>query len=796
MARGLTLGVSRKKRVVVVTPDPPPLDWFIRPKYQFTSWLYLCKATRMKWTNAGGDWRDGAGVTNGATPTITAALPANGSVTIDVSGITGDLYITGCRVTSVYLDGVDITARQTTANPGVDLNANAAAFWIDPSSNGSLPIIGGGNNLVASGSGRPVIVTRSGGTSLVLTAYSGPYTVRIDAVARLQEAAEPAYTGTYTAPNIWEIDCTSDAAIMADKGYGSTASASPMFAGFHEYGTDSNGINYVRLQNSQSNQRLLDVTIPFGNRAEVYARYLIWYEDDVWSHMNELGVKCSGINGGGSFLDPTMFHCIGEHSGTATLGGTLNSRNEPMFGMDYYLRDAVTGPGFPVGRTDGSYSLLRPNRWYVHEIYGKLNTIGSADGELKIWINGSLVVDEAHEWRLDANSYWWRFNLLLYHGGLRMWTAPGYATYRLAKVAVSTQYIGVPSELLGSTYPAWRDAMPTVGTAYQIPNTANMSGLAVSNYQVNVWNGFAAGAHDWYAALNGGHGDVNNKVIRIDLSQDVPTWVLLHNGSALADIPPPIPGNDYGSGPYNLDGLPASRHTYFHTHVVASRNRVMAFVGRGYNWGGAGVATDGYDIAANAWDAAGTWPNCPVPNITILTCALDSRTDDIYLGQGGQFTKWTAATGLFTMLTVTKPGTWQQWAWEYKGSLIDAGRNRWVHLGDTRFGDLLCHLLWIGLGSNVGAIGPVVTGPYPGTAQNYQPIVHDTDNDLYVTIYDNGTSCTIYTIHPDTGVSAVLASGLPRPVNGVQSRLTYFQEFGGVAYLPQFSSNIYFVPTV
>jgi hypothetical protein len=74
--------------------------------------------------------------------------------------------------------------------------------------------------------------------------------------------------------------------------------------------------------------------------------------------------------------------------------------------------------------------------------------------------------------------------------------------------------------------------------------------------------------------------------------------------------------------------------------------------------------------------------------------------------------------------------------------------------------------------------------------EDYSSLVHDLDNDRYITVQ----GAVMYAIDPVTGASSVIGS-VPKAVNGAQNRLAYFQQVGGVAYLPQFSSDILFLPT-
>ena len=123
------------------------------------------------------------------------------------------------------------------------------------------------------------------------------------------------------------------------------------------------------------------------------------------------------------------------------------------------------------------------------------------------------------------------------------------------------------------------------------------------------------------------------------------------------------------------------------------------------------------------------------------------------------------------------PGSWQ-----FHPSLIDASRNRWVHLNEFNY---LQSIDLTTSGSTQVAISGALTA-----IDDYSAVVHDLDNDRYITV--QGTS--IYAINPVTGVSTLLGT-VPAAVNGIHNRLAYFKELGGIAYLPGFSSNILFMPT-
>ena len=67
--------------------------------------------------------------------------------------------------------------------------------------------------------------------------------------------------------------------------------------------------------------------------------------------------------------------------------------------------------------------------------------------------------------------------------------------------------------------------------------------------------------------------------------------------------------------------------------------------------------------------------------------------------------------------------------------------------------------------------------------------MHDTINDRYVVCCTDGR---VYAIDPDSGATAKLLQ-LPAAKNGVQNRFAYFAALGGIAYYPEFRSDILFL---
>ncbi len=135
---------------------------------------------------------------------------------------------------------------------------------------------------------------------------------------------------------------------------------------------------------------------------------------------------------------------------------------------------------------------------------------------------------------------------------------------------------------------------------FPIPGTKGAGGAPVNDFSGMT---VKESTSEIIIAAAGGHGGSrDNRVTSIDLRADAPAWILRHAGS-------PVAPDDV---PYNPDGQPASRHTYASTQYVASLDRVM-LVGCRFTTPGAHEfpKLDGFNLATNTWDPAGTYPDVP-----------------------------------------------------------------------------------------------------------------------------------------------------------------------------------------
>src|SRR5207244_2668529 len=112
------------KSVTATVSGPPTASSRVRVGNGDTNWLNASTALLAPWVKGGGDWFDKNGVFNGPTPTISVPITANTPINIDISGIAGDLLLTG-------ISGWD--------KPLID-GQPAVGFGMDSSSNQSQPL--------------------------------------------------------------------------------------------------------------------------------------------------------------------------------------------------------------------------------------------------------------------------------------------------------------------------------------------------------------------------------------------------------------------------------------------------------------------------------------------------------------------------------------------------------------------------------------------------------------------------------------------------------------------------------
>lgn len=800
-----------------------------------TNSVLLDDTTKTPWTRNSGDWLDANGVLNGPAVTVSAS---GTTATVAIGGM-GDVLIQGINsVSQVVVDGVDVTSQ---------------CFWLNSSSGGSLAM--------PSLYGSPVVVPYGGSVMTVTGNTGGGW--RVDRVAVQSVPALATLDASYYhAPDLLRVDPTSYAAMRNVPGAIPGPSGN-IFVGPTNYLTDaSSGVAYVQCQSAGAlypatgNGRIARCDYPVGAQSSLYVGYLLKIGLDVWEGCADLGVKLSGPTG-----DESIFF-IGEHSCSVAIGGVPNPRNPNIFALWDYFADQeknssgnlLYGPG-NGGTSSPSFLRFMANQFVFIEHGATCNTFDvngnpNVDGIARTWVNGVLVQDIRRPWFSLAASRWQKLSLQIYMGGTQSWRQV--VTYGIGPYMASTQRIGIPPDIAvllqnqsgtaqtpsspapkndtytavhgatvaggltltpPSTMPAWRRAGTVKDTIYQIAGTSNViSTTTGSAGVVDVFTGYTVTDSQIFALPASGHWanfEFRNAVYRLDLTQDAPAWTEYNARTTTGNLADPttLPG-------HNLDGKPWPSQTYNHQWFLPG-----AFAPDGKDrcillWKSVCAVpsgmqpydkyeTDGFRIADNAWDAAGTW-NPPIfrdYGSHNWSGGRDPNTGYIYYGNGrivgpdGGIARFKANLGtggthetIYPGIVTGVPGNWV--GWSFRGLACDTKRNRIVSFNHAS-GLTVARLEWVDL--TTMAFGTLTTtGGVPSGGGSGRSMVYDPDNDRYLAAMDNGD---IWTIDPVTAVSSLLLT-CPATVNGINNRFGYLKNYKCLVWHSTASANVVFIPTV
>lgn len=566
------------------------------------------------------------------------------------------------------------------------------------------------------------------------------------------------------------------------------------------------GIPFMRFsggtRDTDGHQRLIAAHLyaPPGTR-HAFCRYVIVVEADVVANMTELGVKLPGFAG---TWDDTIFHP--PHAGTRTFSWRMEHGPKTDLAVKDYLYDGSTGAGFGNIKDYG-------DKFVVGDIFTVEQELDVDAQHGRVWINDVLVGERTVVTDVDIQELF----LNVYHGGTGYATAPIH--YRLAAACIAKRRIGMPKEIKMATptddsyvvasgadvyagrsttsAPAWRQGL-TVGQWHDIPGTS-MNAMVTgkpSRFTIDAWCGLAnvsdANRALWVAAANGGHSDSSdNGVYGIDFLQDAPAWTVLCAATPLASRPTASQA-DAALIPYYSDGKPTSRHSYYTPQFCAPRNRVILPLAAAI-WHAAqnSKQMDGFDLAANTWDPAGTFPDAAAAGTQYLV-ATHPVTGDIYVAglASTSWWKWTQATNSWALIAPSP-----YFLGGYHGGMVDGVRNRLVRSGSVDVVTSLAVMNLSTLASSIVSTGSAMAGEAKLTNCS-STIEHDTHNDKYYIGVSDGRH---YLIDPATFVGTRLADlpALPgsNAGNAFYNRFAYFPKLGGIAYYPNFASDIYFYPT-
>lgn len=344
-----------------------------------------------------------------------------------------------------------------------------------------------------------------------------------------------------------------------------------------------------------------------------------------------------------------------------------------------------------------------------------------------------------------------------------------------------------------------------------IPNTkltSTGSGSAICSYSGGTRRG------PQFFISGGGHNDYSgNEVGSIKLNLDVPVW--WHIGLATPQELRVI------NRPYNRDGKPAARHTYWAIHWVEQHNRLFLSGGvgsfnNGTGEGAVSPAMDGfnpdtgewdpnrYDFDSATWDMTKTpsWPDVPSMNSakgSVLTdkhlWEFSGETGHLYRCDILPHMEWTDCGMLISSHVAAVPVLWDP-----KRNILLRPKGAYSSL--PRIYDLNGYVEGM-----PPSVATAFTGPdqpnWGGCTLTYCDYLASIGKDAYLAVQNEDKLMRIWVIDPDTlNVTLLNVTGedpsLPGHWNANQrphNRFTYVKELRGIVWVYAADKDILFIPT-
>lgn len=286
-----------------------------------------------------------------------------------------------------------------------------------------------------------------------------------------------------------------------------------------------------------------------------------------------------------------------------------------------------------------------------------------------------------------------------------------------------------------------------------------------------------------YMPAGGGHADyAGNEVQSIKLSDGAPVWVERRASTPVSQI-------TLNTTHYS-DGRPTSRHSYYGVTVNEVRNRVMLFCGALWGDGRSTRATDGFNMAANDWDSAQTYPNVPGAMTNLYAAAIIEHkgTGDVYGFANFGVYRWSNQSNAWSTVASNTPVAGYEAA-----SALDTRRNRVLILGGLN-GDR--HLFNLSTNQMQSA---TLSGPNAGNVGgNGNGMVYEPWLDAFI-VRKRAAGSVVYKIDAATLAVTTLTtaggSSLPSSINDVYRRFLFAPQLGGIVFCPDYNDDVWFLRT-
>jgi hypothetical protein len=205
-------------------------------------------------------------------------------------------------------------------------------------------------------------------------------------------------------------------------------------------GDGSTIMNWVKYFNESTKYGWTGEALGNVPLKDLYARYCVMLEKDVWTGMNEIGVKLGGLGGEPANVGGPFWHSKPDATGRIRL-------------TTYWYGEGISEGGWAADLIQGEYLL--PDTWHCLEQHLKLNSMNpdgtpNADAELEAWLDDKLIFSRKnfviHRYTGASPPLEIRyFHGQVFHGGKSTPLTPIH--YRVTAFALSQKRIGAPKRL-------------------------------------------------------------------------------------------------------------------------------------------------------------------------------------------------------------------------------------------------------------------------------------------------------------------------------------------------------------
>lgn len=320
-----------------------------------------------------------------------------------------------------------------------------------------------------------------------------------------------------------------------------------------------------------------------------------------------------------------------------------------------------------------------------------------------------------------------------------------------------------------------------------------------SRSKIDAWCGAALRRQGstYLIGAAGGHADyAGNEVNALRLSADAPRWEELIGPSPSSAVLDDVQ--------FYLDGRPSATHTYYASHFIESRQRLIVVASQGvhgaiftpppadYRYKGM-ARSYSFDLARKAWDDPDYIAAFPGSGIHYAClCAKHPVSDDIFYSRnfGDGWYQWIAADNRWVKRSNVTRAPW------FCGAAIDPHRNRILIVGGySPTPAAVLNLDGTPIPAVFGGLGApalLLTG-YPG-------VVYDEVADLFLVFHNTPEgSIRVLSVHPESWVvSRVELSGAEpkaRP-QGLLNAAQFVPELRGIVLANSYSGNVLFMRTM